>query len=122
MIQIRYPFIKGERDIFTATIAKMFSKFKESLGEVGVNEKRELITLFSLVFDDIKTLNGYKPEHLNSLEELITKSEACNIDKHFTELFEKTGYNVEFLISELYVLNDLERRDIARINQYQNGR
>ena len=120
MIQIRYPFIKGERDIFTATIAKMFSKFMENVVGMDVNEKQEFITLFSRVFDDIKILNGYKDENFNSLEELVAKSEACNIDKHFTKLFEKTGYSVEFLISELYVLSDLEFRDIARINQYQN--
>jgi hypothetical protein len=122
---VTYPF--GVHSIFLATLAKMFAEFQERLNSSELiynsNVKRELIVCFQETFQAAIVADGSKPreENQDSIEALAELSHASNIERHFRNLFEKTGFYVSFEIAPLYQLNEHEKRMITKIEMWQEN-
>lgn len=89
---------RGNETLFEIVLAKMFSKFKNEIESSNNNisisneERRQLVKLFQIVFENLKYTNGnYKDElyKQEALDALIKLSASSNLRESFKTLVDK---------------------------------
>lgn len=86
---------KGDETLFEIILAKMFSSFKNSLendkqSKITDDERRELVSLFQKVFENLKYINNRKGIYEeDSLDALIKLSTSSNLKVSFENLVAK---------------------------------
>lgn len=86
---------KGKETLIETILAKMFSKFKNSLENVNEtkiqdDDRRKLVNLFQQVFENLKYINNRDGIYTeDSLDSLIKLSTSSNLKESFEELVAK---------------------------------
>jgi hypothetical protein len=86
---------KGDETLFEIILAKMFSSFKDSLendkhSKITDDDRRELVSLFQKVFENLKYINNRKGIYEeDSLDALIKLSTSSNLKISFENLVAK---------------------------------
>lgn len=86
---------KGDETLLEIILAKMFSRFKDIFekdrqSQINDEEKRELVSLFQKVFENLKYINNRRGIYdEDSLDALIKLSTSSNLKVSFENLVEK---------------------------------
>lgn len=117
-IEMIDPSLFVEKDtLLEIIISKMFLKFQKDLdfknnSDLDYDKKRELITLFQKVFENLKTLHGDKKQiyDYEAIETLSKLANGTNLKENFNQLTEK--YLEYFGIKEGFLLIAIDDFDL----------
>jgi hypothetical protein len=90
---------KGDDKLFESIISKIYLTFQTNINEnkeLKLEEKRNLISLFQVVFENLRTIHGGKSEvyHKEAIEALSDLANGSNLKKNFENLIKTFLQNV----------------------------